>query len=87
MVTEIRLPLRARRWQRAREGRAARGRLGDRGRLGGLWMDGGNDRRRGHRAERGRADDDQLNARRGGAARRAPSDTLFEKAGALAAED
>ena len=55
--------------QRAREGRAPRRRLGDRRRIGGRLDRGRDDRRRGHRAQRGRAHDDPRHASRGAAAR------------------
>ena len=55
--------------QRAREGRAPRRRLGDRRRVGGRLDRRRQDRRRGHRAQRGRAHDDPSLASRGAAAR------------------
>ena len=69
LLTEVRIPLRRRRRQRAREGRAARRRLGDRGGVGCRLARGEHDRRRRHRAQRGRAHDDPPLARRGAAAR------------------
>ena len=61
-------PAAAGRRQRAREGRAPRRRLGDRRRVRGGLDRGRHDRRRGHRAQRGRADDDPPLASRGAAA-------------------
>ena len=55
MLTEVRLPVRPGARQRAREGRAPRRRLGDRGRVGGGLARRRHDRRRRHRAQRGRA--------------------------------
>ena len=57
--------------QRAREGRAPRGRLGDRRGVGGRLDRGRHDRRRRHRAQRGRDDHHPPHARRGAAARQA----------------
>ena len=62
-------PAARRRRQRPREGRAPRRRLGDRRGVGGGLDRGRPDRRRGHRAQRRRADDDPSLARRRAAAR------------------
>ena len=87
ILTEIRLPLKAGRRQRAREGRAARRRLGDRGRSAAVWLDGGKFADVGiglsavgpTTVELPRVQE-LLNGQ-------APSEELFEQAGAIASED
>ena len=77
----------ARARQRAREGRAPRRRLGDRRRVGGRLDRRRHDRRRGHRAQRGRADDDPSLASRGAAARQGSVGGALRQAGEIASAD